>query len=80
MVLFNNRTQMRSMKGGIHSSGGRVWYTSSRSDPDPETGHGRGVSAATPAMPHEFALKSLPTDVINVDGYDLDLAKISTHG
>ena len=73
MVLFNNRTQMRNMKGGIHSSGGRVWYTSSRSDPEPGLGRG-GNAGGTPA---EFALKSLPTEGIVDPEYDI--SKIPTH-
>ncbi|KAI0707589.1 hypothetical protein C8Q76DRAFT_627952, partial [Earliella scabrosa] len=35
MVLFNNRTQLRTLKGGIQASGGRIWVsTVTRTDGD----------------------------------------------
>lgn len=36
MVLFNNRAQLRGLKGGIQASGGRIWV-STRSETTRDT-------------------------------------------
>ncbi|RPD54774.1 hypothetical protein L226DRAFT_611205 [Lentinus tigrinus ALCF2SS1-7] len=61
MVLFNNRIQARTMRGGVHTSGGRVWFNTT----DNGSGSG-GINTDTRAgtqSAQEITLKKLPATV-----------------
>ncbi|RDX56527.1 hypothetical protein OH76DRAFT_1477132 [Lentinus brumalis] len=66
MMLFNNRTQMRRFRGGIHTGGGRFWVATEGAG-EFETRCEGSASSESPAAPQEFALRKLPNDGSRVD-------------
>ena len=87
MMLFNNRTRMRTLRGGIHTGSGNRLMLSTSGPSDLESSHGEDTTGGR-ARPQEIALRKLPmvgyrADVgSTVDGFDdrsdSDMHKVST--
>ena len=55
MMIFNNRTQLRNLKGGIQASGQRIWI-SARTEVETTLDPAPGLRGSAP---QEYALKTL---------------------